>query len=264
MKTLPLFQVDAFADEPFTGNPAAVCLLEDMLSDEELQNIAMEMNLSETAFVLPIDDGFRLRWCTPKKEVDLCGHATLAASHVIWTNGIVPTKDPIEFQTRSGKLVATMTNGEIELNFPSQPSSPCVPPEGLLEALGVEPRYVGRNAADYLVQVSRHEEILALQPDFQKLRTVECRGVIVTSESHDGDFDFISRFFAPAFGIDEDPVTGSAHCCLTPFWSENLGRLSLAAYQASQRGGKLNVRLENDRVVLCGKAITVLEGKLKF
>lgn len=264
MKSLPLFQVDAFADQPFKGNSAAVCLLKEMLSDVELQQIAMEMNLSETAFVLPENDGFRLRWCTPKAEVDLCGHATLAASHVLWNSGLVEQDKSISFQTRSGQLVAALSKGRIELNFPSQPPTPCEPPEGLLEALGVEPVSVGRNVADFLVEVASHEAVLALDPNFQKLRSVECRGAIVTSKSNAAEFDFVSRFFAPAVGIDEDPVTGSAHCCLTPFWSEKLGKTDMSAYQASDRGGQVDVRLEKDRVVLSGNAVTVLEGQLKF
>lgn len=257
-----IFQVDAFTREPFKGNPAGVCLLDGSRDDEFLQIVAREMNLSETAFPLPESEGFRLRWFTPSAEVDLCGHATLATSHVLWEEGIVPLETPIRYITKSGELRATSREGLIELDFPAKPEQPVEAPESLIRAMGVMPRYVGRNQFDYLLLVDGEEEVRRVAPDFRLLHDAGARGVMVTAPSDSPEFDFVSRFFAPGAGIDEDPVTGSAHCCLGPFWAARLGKTELRAYQASARGGELLVRVEGDRVILAGHAVTVLRGEL--
>jgi PhzF family phenazine biosynthesis protein len=259
---IPLFQVDAFTDQPFAGNPAAVCLLHQKRDDEWMQAIAAEMNLSETAFLLQQDDGYRLRWFTPKIEVDLCGHATLASAHVLWTEGRVPLDQAIHFHTNSGLLKACRRGDLIELDFPSQPASQVEGPSGLLKALGVSAKNVGKNRFDYLVELDSVEELRDMKPDFAMLGKIEVRGVIVTSRSPSPEYDFVSRFFAPWAGIDEDPVTGSAHCCLGPYWQKQLGKDEMTAYQASARGGVVRVNVIGDRVKLGGKAVTVMKGGL--
>jgi predicted PhzF superfamily epimerase YddE/YHI9 len=255
-------QVDAFTAEPFRGNPAAVCILAEPREDAWLRAVAAEMNLSETAFLLREGDGFRLRWFTPIVEVDLCGHATLAAAHVLWEEDWLEAGEEARFHTRSGLLRAVRRGGEIELDFPAQRPVRAPPPPGLMEALGVGGRWVGRNAADYLVELESEEAVRSLRPDVPGLGRVAARGIIVTSRARGGDADFVSRFFAPAVGVDEDPVTGSAHCCLAPYWAERLGRNELVGYQASARGGTVRVRLDGDRVLLAGAAVTVLRGEL--
>jgi PhzF family phenazine biosynthesis protein len=259
-----LLQVDAFTDEPFKGNPAAVCLLDREVSDTWMQAVAAEMNLSETAFLRRDGDGgYGLRWFTPAVEVALCGHATLASAHVLWEEGDVAAGEPIRFATHSGVLSASARLGEIQLDFPATPPEPAEAPPGLLEALATEARWVGRSRFDYLVELGSEQAVRALRPDLRRLRTVKARGAIVTAPgSPDTPFDFVSRYFAPASGVDEDPVTGSAHCCLAPFWSERLGRAELLAFQASRRGGVVRTRLAGDRVVLGGQAVTVLRGQL--
>lgn len=257
-----VFQVNAFTGEPFRGNPAGVVPLERERGDAWMQAVALEMNLSETAFLRPREDGFSLRWFTPSVEVDLCGHATLASAHTLWETGRVDGSEAIRFHTRSGLLTATRDGEWIELDFPATPPAATDPPPGLLEALGVPAVEVGRSRFDYLVRVASAEVVRALRPDIGRLREVEARGVIVTAESDDGEHDFVSRFFAPNAGVDEDPVTGSAHCCLSPFWTERLGRESLVGYQASARGGTVRVRLTGDRVRLRGRAVTVMRGEL--
>ena len=259
---IPLFQVDAFTDQPFAGNPAAVCLLPEERDDEWMQAVAAEMNLSETAFLLEQDDGYRLRWFTPKIEVDLCGHATLASAHVLWAEGQVSLDQEIHFHTLSGLLKACRRGDLIELDFPSEPASQVDPPPGLLEALGVSAEYVGRNRFDYLVELDSEKELRDMQPDFAMLGKIEVRGVIVTSRSASPEYDFVSRFFAPVAGIDEDPVTGSAHCCLGPYWQRQLGKDEMTAFQASARGGVVRVRVIGDRVKLGGQAVTVMKGSL--
>src|SRR5215212_5144167 len=233
-----LLQVDAFTSEPFRGNPAAVCLLEDERDDAWMQSVAAEMNLSETAFLLPLQDGaYPLRWFTPAVEVALCGHATLASAHAIWSERFAPDA-PLRFRTKSGILTAARDGDLIELDFPATLERAADPPPALLESLGIsKPVYVGRNQFDYLVEVESEEIVRALDPDHARLRSVPVRGVIVTSRSSAPEFDFVSRYFAPGSGIDEDPVTGSAHCCLTPYWSPQLGKAEFLAYQASARGG---------------------------
>jgi predicted PhzF superfamily epimerase YddE/YHI9 len=262
MTSIRLFQVDAFTDRPFGGNPAAVCLLPEAKEDRWLQAVGQEMNLSETAFLLQEGDGFRLRWFTPKVEVDLCGHATLASAHVLWTEGFVPSSDSINFHTRSGRLQAARRAARIEMDFPSKPASTTSPPGGLLEAMGVSARYVGRNEFDYLIQVESEDSVRRIAPDFARLAQIDVRGVIVTALSETPGFDFVSRFFAPRAGVDEDPATGSAHCCLGPYWQERLGKSEFTAFQASARGGVVQVRVAGDRTVLGGQAVTVLRGEL--
>ena len=265
---VPLIQVDAFTSKPFGGNPAAVCLLEgreSFLDERWMQHVAREMNLSETAFLAPRADGHDLRWFTPTVEVDLCGHATLASAHVLWECGRLAPDRPARFHTKSGVLVCKRRGDWIEMDFPSHPAAESAPPEGLLEALSARARFVGRSRFDWLVEVGSEEELRALAPDFGRLRKVAARGIIATSrssgQSSDG-FDFVSRFFAPRSGIDEDPVTGSAHCTLAPFWGERLGRDAMRAWQASARGGEVRVRVADGRVVLAGQAVTVLRGEL--
>ena len=257
-----LIQIDAFTDQPFRGNPAAVCLLDGERDADWMQHVAAEMNLSETAFLLRRDDGWSLRWFTPTVEVDLCGHATLASAHALWSER-VDAASVLRFHTRSGLLTAARDGDLIELDFPAKPAKPIDPPAGLLEALGAgSALYVGRNQFDYIVELRSEDEVRALTPDHAALRRMPVRGIIVTSRASNGSYDFVSRFFAPGSGVDEDPVTGSAHTCLAPYWAPRLGKTDFAAYQASPRGGALRVRLEGDRVKLGGRAVTVLRGEL--
>jgi len=259
---VPIFQVDAFTSELFKGNPAAVCILPEPRDEIWMQNVAREMNLSETAFLCKQEDGYNLRWFTPTVEVDLCGHATLASAHILWETGMLSPHERANLHTRSGLLTAERKWDEIELNFPATPEEPASAPPGLREALGIAPRYVGKTRFDYLVEVESEEIVRNLKPDFASLRALSIRGVMVTSLAASPEFDFVSRFFAPASGIDEDPVTGSSHCCLGLFWSKRLGKTELLAYQASARGGTVRVRIAGDRVVLGGRAVTVLRGEL--
>lgn len=259
---LQIIQVDAFTHQPFTGNPAAVCLLSEPREPAWMQQVAREMNLSETAFLQQQGDEFQLRWFTPTVEVDLCGHATLASAHVLWEEGYLQPHEQARFLTRSGLLTADRQGDWIELDFPAQISHPTTAPVKLSQALGVPFIYVGQNGVDYLVEVASAQQLRDLQPDLTQLRALKVRGVIVTSPSDCADFDFMSRFFAPAAGINEDPVTGSAHCCLGPFWRDRLGKEELLAYQASARGGIVRVRFQGDRVLLGGQAITVFKGEL--
>lgn len=257
---VPIVQVDAFTDIPFAGNPAAVCVLDAPREDSWMQRVAQEMNLAETAFLHPQNGGYSLRWFTPVLEVDLCGHATLASAHVLWESGKLPKTEQARFYTRSGELTADRIDGMIELDFPAKPEESAEPPSQLLEALGVIPVYVGRNQFDYLIEVESEAVLRAIRPDFALLRKLDVRGVIVTTRG--SNYDFVSRFFAPGSGIDEDPVTGSAHCALTPYWSSKLGKMEMRAFQASRRGGELHVKLVGNRIRIAGKAITVLEGEL--
>lgn len=257
----PLFHVDAFTERPFAGNPAAVCLLPSWKEEGWLQAVAREMNLSETAFLVRQPDHIDLRWFTPTVEVDLCGHATLASAHILWQQGHA-TGDAIRFSTRSGILKALRRGDDIELDFPLKPEEAVEAPPGLLSALGISARYVGRSDFVYLVEVESEAVLRELAPDFKQLAAVSARGIIVTSRSVDPRFDFVSRFFAPAFGIDEDPVTGSAHCCLGDFWRKRLGKNDFVAFQASARGGVVRVRVTGDRAFLGGRAVTVAKGEL--
>lgn len=259
---LTIVQIDAFTSNPFEGNPAAVCVLPAPRDPVWMQNVAREMNLSETAFLVGRDAGFDLRWFTPAVEVDLCGHATLASAHALWEGGHLPATEIASFHTKSGLLTARKLDDWIELNFPATPAGPAPAPEGLATALGVTPRFVGKSRFDYLVEVESEAIVRELRPDFSRLRELPMRGVMVTSAATTPGFDFVSRFFAPGSGIDEDPVTGSAHCCLTPFWSARLGKTSFVARQVSARGGTMRVTLDGDRVRLAGQAVTVMRGEL--
>lgn len=262
--SIPIYQVDAFAERPFEGNPAAVCVLAAEPSAQWMQSVAAEMNLAETAFVQPRSDGYSLRWFTPAIEVDLCGHATLASAHALWSEGHADSSQPLRFHTRSGTLTCSRADGMISLDFPATPAVDTDPPPGLLDALGVrQPSFIGKTKFDKFLLLDSESTVRALEPDFRALRGIAgMRGVIVTSPSSDARFDFISRYFAPAAGIDEDPVTGSAHCALAPFWARRLNKTTMTAFQASRRGGIVHVRVQGDRVILSGKAITILRGEL--
>jgi PhzF family phenazine biosynthesis protein len=257
---IPLIQVDAFTNRAFAGNPAAVCILPGAAEEHWMADVAREMNLSETAFLHRVADGFGLRWFTPAVEVDLCGHATLASAHVLWETGQVQAHEAARFHTRSGLLTAVLQGDWIEMDFPAKPQQPAQAPDGLLNALGAVPAYVGRNQFDYLVELDSEDKLRTLRPNFSKLAELPVRGVIVTSRS--AEYDFVCRFFAPGSGIQEDPVTGSAYCCLGPYWAPKLNKREFLAYQASARGGVVRVRLEGDRVKLGGQAVTVLRGEL--
>ncbi|QDV68331.1 putative isomerase YddE [Rosistilla carotiformis] len=260
--SIRILQIDAFTDRPFAGNPAAVCLLEAQHEVDWMQDVASEMNLSETAFVRPIDVGYELRWFTPEVEVDLCGHATLAAAHALWTEAGISTNETLRFQTRSGQLTATRRGALIQLDFPATRAHACDPPAGLIDALQVDPVFVGKTKFDSLVVIESEATLRALQPDFSRLAKIATRGVIVTCRSESPEFDFVSRFFGPAVGIDEDPVTGSAHCCLAPYWGPQLGKTEMLGYQASSRGGVVKTQIAGDRILLSGAAVTVLRGEL--
>jgi PhzF family phenazine biosynthesis protein len=260
-----LFCVDAFADGVGTGNPAGVCLLKKAADAAWMQVIAHEMNLSETAFVVREKNRFNLRWFTPLVEVDLCGHATLATAHILWEEGYLGQEESARFFTKSGILIADKKGDLIELDFPSEPEEPVPVPAGFAEALGVHPCYVGKNRFDYLIEVVSEREVREMSPDFLLLKKIPMRGVMVTARASTPGFDFVSRFFAPAAGINEDPVTGSAHCCLGPFWKKRLGRDLLTGYQVSERGGVLHLRLDSaGRVKIAGKAVTIWKGSLKI
>lgn len=257
-----IFQVDAFTDRPFAGNPAAVCVLPEPRPAPWMAAVAREMNLSETAFLVRRDDGWDLRWFTPSVEVELCGHATLASAHVLWESGALAPGAQARFHTKSGLLTADRRGDAIELDFPAQPAREAPPPEGLAEALGVAIRTCAMSAGDVLVEVDSEAAVRAATPDFGRLRKVSVRGVILTALAKSARYAVVSRFFVPSQGIDEDPVTGSAHCVLAPFWAPRLGKDDFVAYQASARGGVLEVGLRGDRVRLGGKAVTVMVGEL--
>ena len=267
-----IVQVDAFTNRPFAGNPAAVVVLREAVaghpSEQWMRDVAREMNLSETAFLIPREgvpreDGYDLRWFTPAIEVDLCGHATVASAHVLWQDGHLPEGTQARFHTRSGLLTADRRGEWIELDFPAKIAMPAEAPAELLPALGIAgAKFVGKNAFDYLVEVDSEEMVRALAPDHSTLRKVPVRGVIVTARSSSPEFDFVSRFFAPGSGIDEDPVTGSAHTALGPYWAGILGKSEFTAFQASARGGVVKVRVQGDRVLLGGQAVTVMVGEL--
>lgn len=259
---MELYQVDAFTDVPFRGNPAAVCLLDGPADETWMQGVAREMNLSETAFLYPDAKGFRLRWFTPAVEVALCGHATLASAHILYETKRLPAQATAVFHTLSGELTASRQDRLIELDFPATRAEAAEPPEGLAEALGVAPLFVGKSRFDYLVEVGSAADVHSLDPDFSALKRLPVRGVMVTAVADRAGCDFVSRFFAPAVGVDEDPVTGSAHCALAPYWSRKLEKTTLTAYQASARGGQLRLRLAGERVLIGGQAVTVMTGTL--
>ena len=264
----PIVQVDAFTATPFRGNPAAVCVLKTAREEKWMRNVAREMNLSETAFLVPdaTDHGaYQLRWFTPTVEIDLCGHATLACAHVLWDEGHLAPHVTARFHTRSGLLTCTRLGHWIEMDFPATFVEPAEPPAQLAEALGAEFRFVGRSKFDYLVEIADDETVRGLNPNHHLLRQLPVRGVIATAladSAHSHDYTFVSRFFAPGSGIDEDPVTGSAHCALAPYWAKKTGKHEMIGYQASPRGGIVRVRPQEDRVFLAGQVVTVLRGEL--
>lgn len=259
----PCYQVDAFTDRPFSGNPAAVVLLDDYPSNEWMQHVAAEMNLSETAFLTARGDGtFDLRWFTPVAEVDLCGHATLATAHVLWEAGHLDSGERALFETAGGRLSAQQGSKWILMDFPAERAEALDEKMGLADALGTDPVYVGGNRLDVLVEVADEATVRSLTPDMQALEQIGLRGVIVTAQATGDAYDFVSRYFAPRFGIPEDPVTGSAHCCLGPYWTDRLGKTDMVGYQASARGGTVGVEIAGDRVLLKGNAVTVLRGEL--
>jgi PhzF family phenazine biosynthesis protein len=258
-----IVQVDAFTDTPFAGNPAAVCVLPAPRDDVWMQNVAREMNLSETAFLVRRDDGgYDLRWFTLAVEVDLCGHATIASAHVLWQDGHLPPDQQARFHTKSGLLTARRDGDWIELDFPATPPQPAEPPTEVLRALGVPPAFSGKTRFDYFLELDSEATVRALAPDFGLLKRADVRGVIVTAPASLDGFDYVCRFFAPSAGIDEDPVTGSAQCALGPYWQATLGKDELLGYQASARGGIVRVRPRGDRVLIAGQAVTTLTGEL--
>ena len=261
--TIRIYQVDAFTDQLYHGNPAAVCFPHESADPEWMQSVAAEMNLAETAFLWQRADGtYDLRWFTPKVEVDLCGHATLASAHALWESGDLSRTEPAQFHTRSGLLTARpIDQNWIELDFPSLPPEPVTAPQGLTEALASQPQYVGIAAQNHLVELESAQAVRELEPDFNLLGKHNL-SVIATAVSDDPEFDFISRYFAVPFGIYEDPATGSTHCTLGPYWQSRLGKNEFVAYQASARGGVIKVRVEDDRTLIAGQAVTVLRGEL--
>lgn len=252
------YHVDAFARRVFEGNPAAVCPLAAWLEDELLQAIAAENNLSETAFFVQTEHGIQLRWFTPEVEVDLCGHATLAAAHVLFTI-LGYAQQVIEFETLSGKLAVERKDGSLIMNFPARSPSPCAPPQALSEGLGLRPLEV-LAADDYIAVFASETEIRTLSPNFLKLCELDLRGVCVTAPGT--AVDFVSRFFAPKLGVFEDPVTGSAHCELAPYWASQLGKTTLKAFQASKRGGEMECVVKGDRILLKGTAVTFMNAEI--
>ncbi|MCX7745542.1 MAG: PhzF family phenazine biosynthesis protein [Clostridia bacterium] len=260
---LKVYKVDAFTSKPFSGNPAGVCILKTPCEEGWMQSVAREMNLSETAFLCQMEDGsFNLRWFTPQSEVDLCGHATLASAFILWDYQYLDKNETARFNTLSGLLKASNQGEWIELDFPLEEAGETNPPKELLDALGVRPKYVGKNRMDYIVEVENEAVLKNLNPDLVLLSKVDTRGVIVTCTSDSKQYDFLSRFFAPRVGIDEDPVTGSAHCCLGPYWMKRLSKKSLTAYQASDRGGVVKVQVRDGRVILGGQAVVIMEGSV--
>ncbi|WP_338555513.1 PhzF family phenazine biosynthesis protein [Paenibacillus sp. KS-LC4] len=263
---VPIYIVDAFTDKAFGGNPAAICLLEALSDEGWMQKVAGEMNLSETAFVAPREGGYELRWFTPTEEVDLCGHATLAAAFVLWRTGRLGQSEVAAFWTRSGVLTVALGEAETEMtmDFPSEPPAPAKAPEALIEGLGLIPRYTGRNRMDYVVEVDSEQTVRGLKPDFSQLSLLDGRGVIVTARAEgQAAYDFVSRAFYPKGGVQEDPVTGSAHCALAPYWAKRLHRDELIGYQASARGGFVKVKNTLNRVQLSGQAVLILRGELE-
>jgi PhzF family phenazine biosynthesis protein len=258
-----IIQVDAFTNKPFTGNPAAVCVLPSPKDDEWMQNVAQEMNLSETAFLVKQQDGYNLRWFTPATEVPLCGHATLASSHVLWSENHLSAKESARFHTKSGLLIAKKQEDWIELDFPANPSEVVSTPVELSEALGVPVKEVMKNSLGYLVEVESEELVRNIEPNYTKLAHLFPQVIVTSLAENSSEFDFVSRFFCPGLGINEDPVTGAAHCCLAPYWRKKLNKDEFFAYQASSRGGIVKVKYPGfDRVFLNGQAVTVLRGEI--
>jgi PhzF family phenazine biosynthesis protein len=263
---MQLYQIDAFTDQPFHGNPACVCILDQPQDDAWMQSLSAEMNLSETAFVLKQSNGFGLRWFTPTKEVSLCGHATLASAHILWEDGCVPPAEKIEFHTLSGLLTIRKDGPWIEMDFPARLVSPADPNSELNQALGITPTHTSKRTVEkgaaYLLEVETEEIVRTMMPDFARLLATDARTVIVTSRSGDAAYDFVSRFFGPAIGINEDPVTGSAHCYLAPYWSARLNKHSLLGLQVSKRAGVVGCEWKGERILLRGQAVTIFKGEL--
>ena len=257
-----LHLVDAFTQAPFRGNTAGVCFPDGPADDTWMQQVAAELKHSETAFLFPEGGNWNLRWFTPEKEIELCGHATLAAASVLYETGRVPGDKQIVFETLSGKLTAWRDGEWISMDFPAEPPSASMAIPGLGQALGVEPLYTGRNRFDILVELPLADDVCSLEPDMDALSVVKARGIIVTAGSDLPHFDFVSRFFAPSVGVPEDPVTGSAHCCLAPYWAEKLKKTDMTGFQCSARGGSVRVKLAGDRVILSGHAVHVFSGTL--
>lgn len=257
-----MYQVDAFSSQAFAGNPAAVCLLDDERPAHWMQSVAAEMNLSETAFVQPHNGGYKLRWFTPLAEVNLCGHATLASAHILWESEQVASQQTIEFYTNSGILTAQNRHGRIEMSFPVEQVDKRETPTALSEALGMTPIEAWKCQSDYLVVLENEAAVQNLQPELHRLKEIFVRGVIVTAKSDHDEYDFVSRFFAPRVGVDEDPVTGSAHCVLASYWGRKLNKQHMIARQLSKRGGVLYLSLEKDRLLIRGDACTILKGEL--
>jgi PhzF family phenazine biosynthesis protein len=259
-----IYQVDSFTDKVFKGNPAGVCILPGPMDERLMQDIAMEMSLAETAFLCRHADGYDLRWFTPETEEELCGHATLASAHILWETGAIGNSQEAVFYTRSGRLSAKKENGYIVLDFPAERDTQMETPDEIKRALNVPIIYTGKNRLDYIVEVENEDIVKTLDPDLKVIKDFCTRGVIVTSRSKDPQYDFVSRFFDPGEGIPEDPVTGSAHCCLGPYWGGILQKKEMKAFQASKRGGVINVTLCGDRVLLGGKAVTVFRAEFNI
>lgn len=257
-----IYTVDAFTNQPFEGNPAGVCILHGPADEGWMQSVAAEMKYSETAFVYPLAEGFSLRWLTPLQEVDLCGHATLATAHILWEGGMLNPDESAVFHTKSGILNASRAGEWIEMDFPAYQLASIDPPAGLGEALGAEVLSVAADPLFHIViaEMDSEETVRDLSPDFRALAKIPISDACVTARSACEAYDFVSRFFAPRLGVDEDPVTGSAHCALGPFWADRLGKDALVGYQASKRGGIVKVRVAGDRVILGGQAVTVIRG----
>jgi PhzF family phenazine biosynthesis protein len=264
LMTFPLYQVDAFTSDAFCGNPAGVVILSKKMPDLWMRAVAKEMNLSETAFILDKQDGFSLRWFTPKMEVELCGHATLASAHILFEKGYLQPTATVNFDTLSGKLKAKTFDGWIELDFPKLSLIPIPVTDQIAKALGFTPKEVFNTDVNILVELDNPDEVKNYCPNFLKLSDLPFQGLIITSRCGDEEFDFISRYFAPQAGINEDPVTGSAHCSLAPYWAPKLNKREFITYQASERGGILKVKLENERVLLKGQAVTIFSGNLEI
>lgn len=257
-----IYMVNAFTDKPFSGNPACICFLTEPATDQWMQEVAYEMRTSETAFLLEQADGFSLRWFTPQTEVDLCGHATLASAHILWETGRLEKSKEAKFFTKSGLVIANHVDDLIEMGFPILYHQPADFNPELLAAFNITPDYVGTFDQKLLMVVDGEEIVRNLNPDFNILRCFRERGIAITSAADSPDYDFISRYFAPWVGVDEDPVTGSSHCCLGPFWSKRMKKSELIAYQASPRGGSLRLKVDKQQVLIGGKAVTIYEGKL--
>lgn len=261
---LRIYQVDAFTRERYAGNPAGVCLLPGPRDKRWMQQVASEMNVSETAYLYAEEGSYRLRWFTPTVEVDLCGHATLASAHILWEEGHLRSGEPARFLTGSGLLTAERRDDWIELDFPAVPASAVVAPFDVAALLGAVPRFLGKNRLDFLAELESEDAVRRLRPDLSQMQQLPVRGFIVTARATTPGYDFVSRFFAPGAGVPEDPATGSAHCCLAPYWAERLDKSEMLGYQASARGGIIGVRIAGDRVILRGQAVTVLRGELLF